>query len=217
MGVTFTALTSKGLKHQPTVYHGVRSFMPRNLFKSRRLVLATAAIGVLSGSAGATNKPMRRGLPDPTDPGTSLACVERSVAELLAVPEMTPAELSLRIEMGEPLTLFDVRQPDEYAQSRLPNATLLTPETPVRAVLKQLRSRQPDAKFVFYCSVGWRSGRLVQEIRQATRRMAGPPVFNLRGGIFRWYDEDRELEFGPDASGVHPFTRNWGTLLSRLD
>jgi hypothetical protein len=52
--------------------------------------------------------------------------------------------------------------------------------------------------------------------RRAAHEAPAKAIFNLRGGIFRWHAEGRPLEYGPGASGVHPFSRDWGRLLKRL-
>jgi hypothetical protein len=53
-------------------------------------------------------------------------------------------------------------------------------------------------------------------VRRAMQEAPPKAIFNLRGGIFRWHAEGRPLAFGPGASGVHPFSRDWGQLLKRL-
>ncbi|MBM3594111.1 MAG: rhodanese-like domain-containing protein, partial [Alphaproteobacteria bacterium] len=121
-----------------------------------------------------------------------------------------------RLAAGERIILFDTREPDEYARSHLPGALRVAPDAPASAILAQYRALMADATVVVYCSVGWRSGLVVQAIRRAANDAPARAVFNLRGGIFRWHAEGRPLAFGPGASGVHPFSRDWGQLLKRL-
>lgn len=181
----------------------------------RRLLLAVAgAVTVPSGDSKAW--PFRSGLPDPADPRTTMQDVEAAVTRLLPVPEITPVELAKRIETGARLVLLDVREAAEYAQSRIPGAIRVQPGTPAPAVIARHGAAMEGAMVVFYCAVGWRSGLKVQGIRQAAAQVPADALFNLRGGIFRWYAEGRALAFGPDASGVHPFSKSWGQLLRRL-
>lgn len=190
--------------------------MPKTPLPNRRLVVGMVGATILGGAGMAMAWPWRRGLPDPTDARTTLQAVEDAVARLLPEPEITTAALAARMAAGEPIILFDTREPDEYAQSHLPGALRVAPDTSANAVLAEYRALMADATVVVYCSVGWRSGLVVQAIRRAAHDAPAKAIFNLRGGIFRWHAEGRPLEFGPGASGVHPFSRDWGQLLKRL-
>jgi rhodanese-related sulfurtransferase len=181
----------------------------------RHLLLASAAALAAAGGA-ALAWPWRRGLPDPADPRTTMQDVEAAVARLLPVPEITSAELARRIAAGERIVLFDVREPDEYAQSRIPGAIRVPPDASASAVLAQHGARMAGATVVLYCAVGWRSGVMLQGIRQAAAEAPAATLLNLRGGIFRWHAEKRPLELGPGAAGVHPFDSAWGRLLARI-
>lgn len=186
-------------------------------FRPARRHLLLASVAALTASGGAALAwPWRRGLPDPADPRTTMQDVEAAVARLLPVPEINSAELASRIAAGERILLLDVREPDEYAQSRIPGALRVAPGAAAEAVLAEHGARMAGATVVFYCAVGWRSGLMVQGIRQAAAQMRAATVLNLRGGIFRWYAEARPLEFGPGAAGVHHFDSAWGRLLARL-
>jgi rhodanese-related sulfurtransferase len=190
--------------------------MPKTPLPNRRLVVGMVGATILGGAGMAMAWPWRRGLPDPTDARTTLQAVEDAIARLLPEPEITTAALAARMAAGEPIILFDTREPDEYAQSHLPGALRVAPDTSANAVLAEYRALMADATVVVYCSVGWRSGLVVQAIRRAAHDAPAKAIFNLRGGIFRWHAEGRPLEFGPGASGVHPFSRDWGQLLKRL-
>jgi hypothetical protein len=63
---------------------------------------------------------------------------------------------------------------------------------------------------VAYCSVGYRSARLVAQLRQAGYTQ----VYNLEGSIFRWANEGQSLvSQGQLVAVVHPFNPTWGLLL----
>jgi len=183
---------------------------------NRRLVVGMVGATILGGAGMAMAWPWRRGLPDPTDPRTTLQAVEDAIARLLPELEMTTAALAARLAAGERIIMFDTREPDEYAHSHLPGALRVAPDASASAILAQYRTLMADATVVFYCSVGWRSGLMVQAIRRAALETPAKAILNLRGGIFRWHAEGRPLEFGPGASGVHPFSRDWEQLLKRL-
>ncbi|MEM6492484.1 MAG: rhodanese-like domain-containing protein, partial [Pseudomonadota bacterium] len=57
------------------------------------------------------------------------------------------------------LLLFDVREDDEYAVSRLPGALRLDPDADVDAFMAQYGALIGGRDVIFYCSVGVRSSR----------------------------------------------------------
>ncbi|NEQ28665.1 MAG: rhodanese-like domain-containing protein, partial [Microcoleus sp. SIO2G3] len=67
-----------------------------------------------------------------------------------------------------------------------------------------------DMPIVAYCSVGWRSSRVVDRLQQASYTNA----FNLEGSIFQWANEGRPVfQNGERVQQVHPYSRLWGQLL----
>jgi 3-mercaptopyruvate sulfurtransferase SseA len=62
-----------------------------------------------------------------------------------------------------------------------------------------------------YCSVGYRSARIVERLRAAGHS----DVRNLRGSIFQWANEGRPVVRGDSTvHKVHPFDATWGRLLN---
>ena len=102
--------------------------------------------------------------------------------------------------------LLDVRLPEEFAVSHLPDARHAPPDTDVAQLLRTLPADRP---LVLYCAAGYRSANLAQQLREAGHTN----VFNLEGSIFAWAQEGRPLLCGnATAHVVHPF--NWlGTRL----
>ncbi len=109
-----------------------------------------------------------------------------------------------------PLLLIDSRAPEEFAISKIPGAVNLQTAEEVENYLKQSASPAPDTVAV-YCSVGYRSAVLVDELSKAGIKNAK----NVRGSIFAWANEDRELVTpeGEPAEKVHPFNEFWGRLV----
>lgn len=135
--------------------------------------------------------------------------VEARIAETFPdVPSVDTAGLSeLMRDPLQTVVLLDVREPDEFAVSHLEGAVRATSVDQAAALVHDAPA---GATVVAYCSVGYRSAGLVAELRE--RGVAG--VYNLRGSIFRWANEDRPLYRGTaPARGVHPFDESWGTLL----
>ncbi|MBD1913514.1 MULTISPECIES: rhodanese-like domain-containing protein [unclassified Leptolyngbya] len=102
--------------------------------------------------------------------------------------------------------LLDVRRPEEFAVSHLPHAYYTPNLDSVRAMDLSL-----DTPLVVYCSVGYRSARLVEQLRAAGFTQA----VNLEGSIFQWANEGRAIvQAGQPAKFVHPYNWLWGLLLN---
>ncbi len=92
---------------------------------------------------------------------------------------ITPPELQARLEKPKDFRLIDVREPDEWAVARLPQAELI----PLSRFQKQaLEELAPEEKIVLYCHHGVRSAR-AQDFLKAH---GYADVLNLTGGIDAW-------------------------------
>ena len=92
---------------------------------------------------------------------------------------ITPTELKARLDRGEKFRLIDVREADEWAVARLPQAELIP--------LSQFQQRaaaelSPEEALILYCHHGMRSGR-AQDYLKA---QGYANVLNLTGGIDAW-------------------------------
>ncbi|MEL6382448.1 MAG: rhodanese-like domain-containing protein [Cyanobacteria bacterium J06626_18] len=105
-----------------------------------------------------------------------------------------------------PPILIDARQPEEYAVSHLPGAY----HWPTLAAVQQSGVSR-DATIVVYCSVGYRSARLAQQLQAA----GYAHVMNLAGSIFEWHNQGQPLVVdGEPTQTVHPYNHTWGMLLA---
>jgi rhodanese-related sulfurtransferase len=92
---------------------------------------------------------------------------------------ITPLELKARMDRGDKFRLIDVREEDEWAVARLPQAELIP--------LSQFQQRgpaelAPGEELILYCHHGMRSGRA-----QGYLKAQGySNVLNLTGGIDAW-------------------------------
>lgn len=123
------------------------------------------------------------------------------------VPTLTTQNLADWLRVGEaPLPiLLDVRRESEYEVSHLPGAYRTA--NLAAALALELDPAQP---IVAYCSVGYRSARLVAQLQQAGYSEA----YNLAGSIFQWANEGRSLvQAGQPTAAVHPYSPSWGLLL----
>jgi len=94
---------------------------------------------------------------------------------------MTAVELRARMAQSDPPVVLDLREPDELAIARLPEAVHVPPAE-FEAVLRIL---DPDAEYVVVCHHGVRSAAAAKRMleRGFTR------VANLLGGLDAWARE----------------------------
>lgn len=92
---------------------------------------------------------------------------------------ITPTELKARLDQGEKFRLIDVREPDEWAIARLPQAELIPLS---QFQLRATTELSPEETLVLYCHHGMRSGRAQGYLK--ARGYAN--VINLAGGIDAW-------------------------------
>ena len=135
---------------------------------------------------------------------------QRTLAEIRdtfpAVPQMTTQQLATTLERGEPVLLLDARTAAEFRTSHLEGATRAPT---VGSALNAIKAA-PQRAIVVYCSVGYRSSRLVSRLQARGAKN----VFNLEGSLFRWANEGRPLVRGSETvRTVHPYDDEWGELL----
>jgi rhodanese-related sulfurtransferase len=127
-------------------------------------------------------------------------------------PALSTAELAQLYETAKiaDVLLIDVRDAEEFTQSHLRGAVSMPKQTALQKVMQLPKT----TKIVVYCSVGYRSAQIVQDLLQ----LGYSETKNLDGSIFAWANEDRPIfsSIPPDekpANTVHPFNRSWGKLL----
>lgn len=114
--------------------------------------------------------------------------------------------------------LFDVRKLDEFNVSHLQSAIRISPDIKIDVFLERYRANLKNKKVVFYCSVGERSSKLARAFlkRQDNDPLIASSVFNLKGGIFQWHNEERPIMNNQGLTYyIHPFNEFWGRLLFR--
>ena len=127
------------------------------------------------------------------------------------VPHVSTEDLARRLAdpAAQPVVLLDVRTVEEYQVSHLPSARRVEPKSDD---LVWLETMARDTTIVAYCSVGYRSARLVKQLADA----GFSDVANLEGSIFRWANEGRPVvRDGVEVWDVHPYDVVMGRLLTR--
>ncbi|HQV57502.1 MAG TPA: rhodanese-like domain-containing protein [Ilumatobacteraceae bacterium] len=91
--------------------------------------------------------------------------------------EISVEELAARLDGSEPVTLIDVRQPDEYADVHVPGATLV----PLGDVAERIDELAAKAPLVLICRSGARSAKACEVLSAA-----GIDATNVVGGTLAW-------------------------------
>lgn len=103
--------------------------------------------------------------------------------------------------------LIDVREPAEYAISHLPGAINLQDVDRIA----DLADHAYDNTVVLYCSVGYRSSAIAQQLAD----IGVDNVVNLQGSLFAWANQGHRLVSRAGiTSAVHPYNEYWGQLLN---
>lgn len=103
-----------------------------------------------------------------------------------ATPEVDAEDARRLIDAGA--QLIDVREPWEWAMTRIPGATLI----PMGEVMQRTSEIDPNRSIVVHCAVGARSARVVDLLREA----GYPRAYNLAGGIMEWANRQFPTESG---------------------
>ncbi len=101
------------------------------------------------------------------------------------VPEIDVDALAVQLAAGRPLV--DVREPDEYAEARVPGARLL----PLGSVPDRVGEVPSDGTVYVVCRTGGRSAQAVAFLREQ-----GIDAVNVSGGTLAWLESGREADRG---------------------
>jgi len=103
--------------------------------------------------------------------------------------------------------LLDARTLEEYQVSHLNNAQLVAEN--LNELIAAVNHTTP---IVVYCSVGYRSSAIARRLKSLGYKQ----VFNLKGSIFQWVNENRPVyRQGEAVTDVHPYNKFWQHLLVR--
>ena len=95
------------------------------------------------------------------------------------VPQIQPNDLKTMLDVGAPVLLLDVRQPEEHAFCHLPGGILI----PLGELMARAQEIDPgESLVVVYCHHGVRSLSGAAILAHA----GFPNVASLAGGIDRW-------------------------------
>ena len=150
--------------------------------------------------------------------GDPLTVVEKTISARFVVDEVLTRELAAALSSADSSSylVFDVREPDEYERSHVRRARRLAPDTKLTAFEAEFGDSLAGKRLVFYCSVGYRSSILAERVLDSAKKSGAVSVANLRGGIFRWYNDGRTVYDAADTTDqIHPYDRVWGAFVNQ--
>ncbi|HND87659.1 MAG TPA: rhodanese-like domain-containing protein [Saprospiraceae bacterium] len=124
-----------------------------------------------------------------------------------SVPELQVQQLAAD---SSAVLLLDAREPREYAVSHIAGAVHVGYDHFRLSNLPDTMQKQ--RRIVVYCSVGYRSEKVAEQLRSA----GFTDVSNLYGGIFEWVNQGHPVQDrqGP-TQRVHAYDRTWGIWLRK--
>jgi len=123
------------------------------------------------------------------------------------VPEISVSEAHTKLK---DYLFLDAREPAEYRVSKISGAR---PVGYDHFDLDSVSDIPKDQPIIVYCSVGYRSEKVAEQLRAAGYQR----VFNLYGGIFEWKNQGLEI-VSPDGAPterIHAYNRAWGLWLRK--
>ncbi len=155
-------------------------------------------------------------LPATAHAQSGLWALEKIIALKYPIEQIRSDSLAARLAKGDSsLLLFDTREPEEYAVSRLRGAIRVDPAMDAETFLAAYGDTIKNRDLIFYCSVGYRSSIFAERLGKMAPAASYSSIANLRGGLFRWYNEDRPLFRDVQVDTIHPYDEYWGRFLKK--
>jgi len=123
-----------------------------------------------------------------------------------SVPEIEVAKAA-----ADTMAVFlDAREQPEYKVSHIPSAIWVGYDD---FELSRLEGVAKDTPVIVYCSVGYRSEKITEKLRQA----GYANVSNLYGGIFEWVNRGHGVVNSENSATnkVHAYSKSWGVWLEK--
>ena len=138
--------------------------------------------------------------------GFLLSAVVLLLSGTHAVPMITSGDLQKELSLdSSAIVLFDTRSPEEFETSHIRNAIRLDEDVSGIELGEKYGAAISGRNVVFYCSVGYRSAKVLRRITESAVLTGARSVRCLEGGIFDWYMKGNEVvnDSGTTAS-IHP-------------
>lgn len=120
----------------------------------------------------------------------------------------------VRVEdIGEQEVVWlDAREIKEFEVSRIKNAKFVGYDD---FDLSRVEGIEKSTPIVVYCSVGYRSEKVAEQLQTA----GFTQVTNLVGGIFDWHNQGKEVLDADNqpTNRVHGYSKSWGIWLTQAE
>ncbi len=127
---------------------------------------------------------------------------DKKVASMLSftVKTISPSDLKRQSNV----VILDARERSEYDVSHLPNAVFIGYKSFEKKVLDSI---QKNRTIVIYCSIGYRSEKIGEQLQ----KLGYTNVFNLYGSIFEWLNQGYSVvdKNGLPTKKVHTYNKDW--------
>jgi rhodanese-related sulfurtransferase len=139
------------------------------------------------------------------------AAFDKMLSELIdfEVPTVTVAKLKKMQEIDK-VYLLDAREKNEYNVSHLPDSKNIGYDN---FLISDVKDIPKNATIVIYCTVGYRSGKVVEKMQKA----GYINTYNLYGSIMEWANQGNTLinSKGQTTKKVHTYSKDWSKWLKR--
>ena len=107
------------------------------------------------------------------------------------------------------LIIFDVREKQEYEVSHIQNAIHVGYND--FNLIKTLKLIPKNSMVIVYCSVGYRSGKITNQLRENYIN-----AYNLEGGIFKWSNSKLNLFDSNNniTKKIHGYSKDWSKWIT---
>jgi rhodanese-related sulfurtransferase len=146
----------------------------------------------------------------------SLWLVEKRLEMKYDVPNITYTEFNEKLNSKEvaDILIFDTREEEEFEMSHIQSAVYVNPDMSIDRFIKAFGNAIKEKHLIFYCSVGDRSSNFIERVWEQALKEGAASLSNLRGGIFRWYNEGLPVYKGKhETDDIHPYDEAWGKLV----
>jgi rhodanese-related sulfurtransferase len=119
-------------------------------------------------------------------------------------PKITMAEVQKLQKAGEKVVFLDSRENKEYQVSHLEKAIWVGYD---KIDWTKIDKIDKNSTIVIYCSVGYRSGKLTEQLLKKGFKN----VKNLYGGLFNWANNGGAIvnNLGAKTNEVHGYNESW--------
>ena len=147
----------------------------------------------------------------------NLQQVHRSIVDKFDQVSHIDAD-SLQSLAPDDLIVFDVRENEEYRVSHLKDSIQVDPDISSKEFFSLFKDQIQSKTVIFYCSVGYRSSKLAEQLLEDQSTQLESQFYNLEGGIFNWHNEQRHLiDQSGDTDSVHAYNSKWSRLINRKE